>query len=100
MIQDRYARRFVRDTLGDLIQADEHYHGELMKTLQALERCGWNFSATAEKLHVHYNTLKYRYKKLESLLHLEEGDSEQRFSIVLALRLYRMCRSEGNNEKF
>lgn len=98
MTQDRYARRFVRDTLGELIQADVHYHGELMKTLQALERCGWNFSAAAEKLHVHYNTLKYRYKKLESLLHLENNDSEQLFSIVLALYLYRMGRSDERNE--
>lgn len=98
MIQNRYARRFVQDTLGELIEADEHYHGELMKTLQALESCGWNFSATAEKLHVHYNTLKYRYKKLEALLPLKVDDSEQRFSIILALHLHRLCQSDDREK--
>ena len=42
MIQNRYAQHFVQDTLGELIQADEHYNGELLKTLQTLESCGWN----------------------------------------------------------
>lgn len=98
MIQNRYAQHFVQDTLGELIQADEHYNGELLKTLQTLESCGWNFSAAAEKLHVHYNTLKYRYKKLEALLHLKVNDSEQRFSIILALHLYRLCQSDDLEE--
>ncbi len=98
MVQNGHARQFVSDMLAPLTQADKNYRGELMKTLQMLERCGWNFSLTAQKLHVHYNTLKYRYKKIKELLHLDEKDSEQRFSITLALHLYRMCNSDSHND--
>lgn len=84
------AGKFVRETLGVVITYDRQHNGELMETLQALDQNNWNLRATAAALYVHYNTMKYRCKKLEELLPIGEENGELRFSISLALRLYRM----------
>lgn len=88
--ESKHAQRFMRDTLGKVLDYDKKHHSNLMDTLAALDRGNWNLKSTASLLYVHYNTIKYRYKKLEELLALDENDSEQRFNLSMALHIYQM----------
>lgn len=79
---------FCKSTLRNLIEYDKSTNGELLQTLRVLSKNNWNVKHTSEALRFHYNTIKYRYKKICELLDFNPDDSDQRFDIALALKLY------------
>lgn len=84
------AGEFCDLTIGRLRQYDEKYGTEFLPTLVCIHDCDWNLRKTAEKLYIHYNTIKYRYKKIADILNSNLDDSEQRFAMSLAIKLIRM----------
>ena len=89
------SQNFWRHILGKLIDRQDESSSFLLQTLEALIINDWQMRQAAAFLHVHYNTLKYRIKKLEEILEingLQEG--KQRFEVTLAFMLYRL---EHNN---
>ncbi|MEA5036370.1 PucR family transcriptional regulator [Cloacibacillus evryensis] len=76
----------------------------LIETLGGLDANNWNLAGTAESLSCHYNTIKYRYKKIRDILTEGGYDIEShdtRFDISIALRLYKIYMERGfsNEEK-
>lgn len=84
------AKEFCQVTIGKLKQYDEKYGTEFFHTLVCINDCDWNLKKTAEKLYMHYNTIKYRHKKIAEILDSDLNDSEERFAIALAIKLIRM----------
>lgn len=87
----QYFWRHILGKLIDKINKQDEGSSSLMQTLEALIANNWQMRPTAEFLHIHYNTLKYRIKKLEEVLEidgLQEG--KQRFEVTLAFMLYRL----------
>ena len=41
-------------------------------------------------MDVHYNTLKYRWRKICDLLGIDPSKSGDRLNVMIALKLYRM----------
>ena len=82
---------FIEAVLGKLIKfeadADEH---ELIHTLENIEKNSWNIKQTSSKMHLHYNTLKYRYSRIQDILNMDCSLQDNRFNIALALRMYRL----------
>jgi purine catabolism regulator len=85
------AREFCDLSIGKLKQYDKKYGTEFFQTLVCINDCGWNLRKTAEKLYIHYNTIKYRYKKIADILNSNLDDSEERFAMSLAIKLIRMA---------
>ncbi|GHV33374.1 hypothetical protein FACS1894187_01460 [Synergistales bacterium] len=83
------ARDFCRKTLAPLMQNGSK-NEELMKTLLCLEENNGNMRIVAQKLSLHYNTLKYRMLKIWELLEFDPKDSESHFNLSLALRIYKL----------
>ena len=55
-----------------------------------LAACGWNLKEASEKLYIHYNSMKYRYRKICQILEMNLQEQEQRLNLELALKLYQI----------
>ncbi len=77
-------RTFVADRLGPL-GADTEDVRRLRETLAAFFEANSNFRATAARLGVHHNTVRYRLEQIERLLDRPIG--QQRLHLELALHL-------------
>jgi sugar diacid utilization regulator len=60
--------RFVRRTIGPLLDYDRERGSELARTLLTYYVCGGNLTRTAAALYVHVNTLYQRLDRVSSLL--------------------------------
>ena len=58
-----------------------------METLEAFFTCHGNLSQTANRLHIHRNTLTYRLERISAITQLDLDDPDARFSLQLALKL-------------
>ena len=73
--------RFADGWLGRLLE-----HDELAHTLRVLLETGGP-SAAAAALFVHVSTLKYRLRKIESILAVDLSDPEVCFNLRLAFKI-------------
>lgn len=81
------ARRFVRDTLGTLLNdTSGEEPGELLLTLREL-LTGESAQVVAKKLHVHPQTVAFRKKKIEKNLNIDLNCMETRLKLTIATRL-------------
>jgi len=86
------ASRFYRKTLGRLINHDDNKNAELVETLEAFFECHGNLSQTANRLHIHRNTLTYRLEQIAVITQLNLDDPDARFSLQFALKLRPLIR--------
>jgi purine catabolism regulator len=83
-------RSFVRETLGPVLDLGEPARGDLLKTLAVLLETRVNIAESARLLHYHYNTMRYRFSKLERLLGSFGDDAQAALRIGVAMQILRM----------
>jgi len=78
-----YTRAWVRATLGELAVNDAS-HRRLRETARLFLASGGSYTATAELLHLHKNTVQYRVQRAEELLgrSLREGRIELELALL------------------
>lgn len=81
------SRREVDRILGPLEEYDAKHQSSLMDTLRTFLEENGNASASAERLHLHRNSLAYRLRRVEELTGMDLEDSENRLILALALHL-------------
>jgi hypothetical protein len=74
--------------IGPLIDYDREHRSELLKTLIAYLNEFGALEATAAKLYVHRNSLRYRLLRINELTGWDLNDPEQRFHLDLACRAW------------
>ena len=74
--------------IGSLIDYDREHHSELLKTLFAYLNEFGALEATAAKLYVHRNSLRYRLTRIAELTGWDLNDPEHRFHLNLACRAW------------
>jgi sugar diacid utilization regulator len=77
----------VAQTLTPLLAADSRDRSELVHTLRVHLDQDRRLAASARALHIHVNTLRYRLKRITTLLSVDLDEPETRFLLTLALRL-------------
>lgn len=91
-------QRHRAEALGPLLEYDRTHQGSLLRTLDVFLRCDRNRVRAAEELFVHYNTLRYRLRKIEELTGGLSGDTMSRLSLELALCAHRLLLGRGESE--
>jgi len=86
----------IRNQLFQLVEPlfdyDSKNQSSLVETLEAYLSMDGNIKETAAKLYCHYNSVLYRIEKIENVMHLDLRDTETKFRLQLALRVYDYMR--------
>ncbi|WP_132877215.1 PucR family transcriptional regulator [Tamaricihabitans halophyticus] len=83
-------RTFVDEALGGVLECAEQERTSLLRTLEVLLEQNLNVAESARVLHFHYNSMRYRIRKLERLVGSFSSDSQLRLRLAIALQILRM----------
>ncbi|MEU4821183.1 helix-turn-helix domain-containing protein [Actinomadura sp. NPDC023710] len=89
---DRDVTGFLGSALGPVLDYDERRGTALVQTLEAYFGTGGSLSRTAERLHIHVNTVSQRLDRIARLLGDDWQAPERALELQLALRLHRLSR--------
>ncbi len=97
MYESADSRSFIREQLGALLETGgatgaSSLGGQdsLLGTLFCIIRHNWQLKPVANALNLHYNTVKYRYRRIGEILGTDLESSSTRTSLALAMELYVM----------
>ncbi|WP_063761335.1 helix-turn-helix domain-containing protein [Streptomyces sp. NRRL B-1347] len=91
--QERDVPGYVRSVLGPVLDHDERRSTGLLETLEAYFASGAELKGTAERLHVHTNTVVRRLERVASLLGTAWQEPARALEVQLALGLRRTARA-------
>ncbi len=83
-------KRYYQTYIGKIQKYDCKNNTDLLLTLETLIENDWNMKASAERLYIHYNTIKYRVKRINKILNINTNDPHQKFNINLAVKAKNM----------
>lgn len=78
--------RFVRETVGPVIEHDRRHGSALLETLRAYVESGCSQQATAARMFLHAKTIKYRLAQIERLTDLDLAVHDDRVRVDIAVR--------------
>jgi putative methionine-R-sulfoxide reductase with GAF domain len=87
----------VREALAPLAAYDAQRDSALVATLGEYLRAGGHHATTAERLHIHPSTLKYRLARIAEVLGRPPADPQARFELGLAVAVHEMLLGRGIN---
>lgn len=85
-VPDEVRRTFASRVLGAVTAYDDRHGAGLQETLSVFLDCSGSWSRTAERLHLHVNTVRYRIARVEDLTGRNLSKLEDRVDVFLALR--------------
>ncbi len=87
-IKDRWSSKYIIDTYSSLSSSDKN--GCLSKTLESLFLSNLNLGETANKLHIHRNTLRYRLEKIKNHTGLDVTNIDNLFVLYSAQKFNQL----------
>ncbi|AFV10362.1 hypothetical protein Tph_c01140 [Thermacetogenium phaeum DSM 12270] len=88
-------RQFCAENLGRLLEHDRTTKGELLQTLRVLCDTDFDVNAAAQKMFLHFNTLRYRIKKIEELTGRQLDRILDRLNLFVAVKLHDLLLLNG-----
>jgi DNA-binding PucR family transcriptional regulator len=85
VVPDGLRAAYARRVLGAVIDHDTRTDAGLLDTLRAYLDHDGSWSRTADALHVHVNTVRYRVGRVEALTDRDLGTTEDRTDVFVAL---------------
>jgi sugar diacid utilization regulator len=82
--------KYLNKVLKPLIDYDKLSQTDLIDTLDSYLNENASTIEAADKLFIHKNTLKYRLKKIESLLDVDLHSLEDCLRLLLAVKIYKL----------
>ena len=83
-------RRFHAETIAPLLDYDEEYETELVRTLETFLDLDANVAKTAERLFTHRHTIRYRLERVRELTGFDVSSTEGRERLSLGLKAMRV----------
>lgn len=85
-VPDDVRRAFAASVLDPVLGYDARNDAGLLETLEAFLDCSGSWSRTAQRLHLHVNTVRYRIGRVEELTGRDLAQFPDRVDVFLALR--------------
>lgn len=79
---------FSKKIIEPIKKYDKENHSELYHTLESFIFHDGNYKKVAEDLFQHENTIRYRIKKIKSILHMEDSNIRFIESTSIALKVF------------
>jgi DNA-binding PucR family transcriptional regulator len=79
----------MREMLGPLIEYDRKRNADMVNTLARYLESGCNYDLTAEALHIHRSTFKYRLQRIRELVGHDLTSGEVRFQLQFATKIWQ-----------
>lgn len=93
-------RSYCMDMLGPLLEHDEHSPACLLQTLRVFLDSNQNHAEAARVLGIHYNSLRYRLKRIRELVGDIFEEPQKRLAIEVALHLHPLLeRAESDTRQ-
>lgn len=83
-------QEFYKGYIEKICRHDKLHNTDFMETLVNIVQNGWNLKLASDTMFLHYNTIKYRYKKIEEISGLNLDRTEEKLSMELAVKIYLM----------
>ncbi len=83
IVQDEILCSEIKNKISILEEYDKKHESNLIKTLISFVNNNGDYAATSEECFQHTNTIRYRIKKAEQLLDLEESTSEEEIRMIV-----------------
>lgn len=96
IVDSQESADFVDEYLGPLL-GDGTVGGprdSLLQTLFCVIRSNWQLKPVADEMNLHYNTVKYRYRRIEETLGFDLELPANRLNLALAMELYVLNRTK------
>ncbi len=87
-------RLLYKEYFEKIVQYDEERDTDLVKTIKAYFECNGNLQKVADLLHLHYNTVAYRMKRIKKMTNIDFDDSNGRFLLQTLLIIYEINADE------
>ncbi|WP_077213521.1 helix-turn-helix domain-containing protein [Bacillus dakarensis] len=87
-------KEFCEKYLGPLINYQYTSGNDLIHSLQVFLDHESVIQSAADELHVHYNTLRYRLKRIEEIIGLDLKDPQIKLNLRISLLIYRLLHSK------
>ncbi|MFC5587751.1 helix-turn-helix domain-containing protein [Sporosarcina soli] len=84
---------FMKKHLQPIIKYDQKNNSDLIRTLQTYLDNESVIQVSAELLHVHYNTLRYRINRIEEILGVDLANPHNRLNIQIALIIAQLVKA-------
>jgi DNA-binding PucR family transcriptional regulator len=81
---------FFDETLAPLVDYDEQYETELVRTVESFLDADGNVARTAERLFTHRHTIRYRLERVKELSGLDVSSTDGRERLSLGLKAMRV----------
>ncbi|MEK4425804.1 helix-turn-helix domain-containing protein [Solibacillus sp. FSL K6-1523] len=83
---------FMNKHLQPIIEYDQKNNSDLIRTLQIYLDNESVIQVSAEQLHVHYNTLRYRLNRIEEILNMDLSNPYNRLNIQISLLIAQLLK--------
>ncbi|SHJ24665.1 Sugar diacid utilization regulator [Dethiosulfatibacter aminovorans DSM 17477] len=87
MRNSRHLAEFYREIFMPLKEYDEYYNSDIVNTVEVYLENNGEYKKTAQMLHQHENTVRYRILKAKKLLNLENDHLKFIEQVSLALKM-------------
>ncbi|GAA3832858.1 PucR family transcriptional regulator [Nocardioides panacisoli] len=84
-VPDDVRRAYALRVLGTLVEHDVRSGTDLVETLRTFLGCSGSWTRTADALHLHVNTVRYRVQRVQELIGRDLARFDDRVDVYLAL---------------
>jgi len=91
---------YCMDMLGPLLEHDRRSRARLLETLRVFLEANQNHAEAARVLGIHYNSLRYRLKRIRQLIGDIFEEPQRRLAVEVALHLFPLLESGSRSEGF